>query len=454
MKINTSKESGNLKHTTRRSFLTHASGFITTAALSSACSTIQTGRLAGCHTKDPIQNAISMGFADQPIIQILNAGITAANPHNTQAWKFKILNPTTALLYVDESRLLPVTDPTFRQIHIGQGCLLETARIAASLIFHEASIKLFPEGYSLSTGTGDIGRRPIAKIQLTPTGNKIHPLAEVLQRRHTVRSAYDGPQITPEEFSRIENLIRQASDKSFAGSTVLKFVTQRDLSPSRPSHRQELPNQESTNQDSSKKESKQGEMGKHIHEDEFTRYVDLCMQGFRKEVLTRRTAEESRIWFRIGKDEVYSKRDGINLRDNGLNPIQLWITETFFLTKDPKDYYDESGTKQFLESYEKNFRTAKGMVLFITKKNSTEDWVRAGIDYTRFQLACTKLGFVSRPMSQLLQEFDEMKDLRNELERISGVKAPSKIQMMAFLGRGETDYYSPRRPIQSMIVDS
>ena len=63
------------------------------------------------------------------------------------------------------------------------------------------------------------------------------------------------------------------------------------------------------------------------------------------------------------------------------------------------------------------------------------------------------MGFVSRPMSQLLQEFPEMSDLADEFSQFIGVAAPAKIQMCMFLGRGDTEYYSPRRSLDDMIAD-
>jgi hypothetical protein len=48
---------------------------------------------------------------DTPIMQGVRYGIQAPNPHNTQAWKIRPVSPTQMLLYVDERRTLPVTDP-------------------------------------------------------------------------------------------------------------------------------------------------------------------------------------------------------------------------------------------------------------------------------------------------------------------------------------------------------
>jgi hypothetical protein len=68
--------------------------------------------------KRPNPNAFS-----QPILKAIAIGINAPSPHNTQSWKFKVINDTTMYLYVNEYILLPATDPPSRQIHMGAGCL-------------------------------------------------------------------------------------------------------------------------------------------------------------------------------------------------------------------------------------------------------------------------------------------------------------------------------------------
>ncbi|HNL02610.1 MAG TPA: hypothetical protein PKJ30_15975, partial [Leptospiraceae bacterium] len=66
-----------------------------------------------------------------PILIAINVGITAPNSHNTQPWKFRIISPLEMILYVDEKRILPVTDPPVRQVHISQGTFLELLSIGA-----------------------------------------------------------------------------------------------------------------------------------------------------------------------------------------------------------------------------------------------------------------------------------------------------------------------------------
>jgi len=69
-------------------------------------------------------------------------------------------------------------------------------------------------------------------------------------------------------------------------------------------------------------------------------------------------------------------------------------------------------------------------------------------------LATTKLGLALHPLSQILQEFPEMKATQAEFNPLLGVKEPGKIQMIARLGRSVYQYYRPQRPVTSMLVIS
>lgn len=100
---------------------------------------------------------------DSPILKAIGYGVNAPNPHNTQAWKFKIESDDELLFYVDEDRLLNMTDPTERQIHIDCGCFIEALKIGANIMGYHTNIDYFPEGVYKY---GDIGSKPVAKISL------------------------------------------------------------------------------------------------------------------------------------------------------------------------------------------------------------------------------------------------------------------------------------------------
>ena len=81
-----------------------------------------------------------------PIDKAIAFGCNAPNPHNTQAWKLRNASDLQTVLYVDEARVLPATDPLTRQIHVGCGCFIETLSVGATSMGFETTVESFPEG--------------------------------------------------------------------------------------------------------------------------------------------------------------------------------------------------------------------------------------------------------------------------------------------------------------------
>jgi|RhiMetdeSRZDD1v2_1073273.scaffolds.fasta_scaffold1010297_2 hypothetical protein len=118
-----------------------------------------------------------------PIERAIAYGCNAPNPHNTQAWKLHSVSDVETVLYVDESRLLPATDPPARQIHIGCSCCIETLAVGASTMGYGTTVEEFPEGlYSLD----GVGRKPVARMTLTTQPNSgPNALASSIYTRRT-----------------------------------------------------------------------------------------------------------------------------------------------------------------------------------------------------------------------------------------------------------------------------
>ena len=97
-------------------------------------------------------------------------------------------------------------------------------------------------------------------------------------------------------------------------------------------------------------------------------------------------------------------------------------------------------TKQYsIDAFRNQATGAKGIVMIVTPKNGPAGWVQAGRAYARLQLAATAMGLASHPMSQILQEYEEMRSLREEFEREVGVTGFAKVQMIA--RPGWCDYF-------------
>jgi hypothetical protein len=123
--------------------------------------------------------------------RLLRAAILAANPHNTQPWRFAV-RPGWIDLHADRSRHIGTIDPFLREMHIGLGCALENLLLAAPAAGWIARTALFPDA-------GDASH--IARVTLSRGTSPLSPLYEAIPNRHTNRGAYD-PRPLPESALR------------------------------------------------------------------------------------------------------------------------------------------------------------------------------------------------------------------------------------------------------------
>ena len=87
-----------------------------------------------------------------------------------------------------------------------------------------------------------------------------------------------------------------------------------------------------------------------------------------------------------------------------------------------------------------------------TQQNEFKDWVHAGEDYLRLQLACTQFNYYLHPLSQVLEEFEEMKTVRLDFEQAMGIKKEEKIQMALRFGKSKKPFQSYRRKIGDLMT--
>jgi hypothetical protein len=337
----------------------------------------------------------------QPVMKAIALGINAPNSHNTQAWKFRILDDFEMHLYVDEKRLLPATDPPARQIHMSAGCFLETMAQGATLFGYEAGVQLFPEGYASAM---DFGGKPVAKVALKQTGRAPGPLAQYILRRQTSRLAYTGGMLTEAEFQSLKTLTGDQHGE-------LLFYN-RDLDG----------------------------------------LLDVFYESFAIESRTYATNEETRAWFRFSEKERGEKRDGLSVPQGGMSGLVKIFAEASLKDGDEKTWHGEKSIEGSLKNFKKGLESSKGILIWKTKTNTFEDWVRSGMDYAKFSLAMTKMGFYAHPCNQVIQEYPEMKALRERFDSMMRMSEPEKIQMIVRVGRSKVPYYSYRRKLNDFLV--
>ncbi|MCR9099299.1 MAG: hypothetical protein NXI25_05060 [bacterium] len=388
----------------RREFIIKSGVVITAAALLSAGHPAIAQTLSGAekpgekrNKKRPDPHRFS-----QPIMKAIAIGLNAPSPHNTQSWKFKIIDDNSMLFYVDREVLLPATDPPSRQIHIGAGCFIETLAIGITPLGLTADIQYFPEGYEEAD---DFGIKPVAEIQVRQADNvAVHPLAPYILDRQTNRRPSTGEIVKRTTFEDLQAMAGEVHSK------VLFF------------------------------------------NENLNTFKDIFYRGLDIESRTRSTNEETRLLFRFSESERAEKGNGLSIPQMGYKGLMAKIVEMSVRKGDPVAWHKSSTIDKSMKHIKKAIESTKGVVIWITETNTFKDWVENGRDYMRFSLACTARGLYLHPYNQAIQEYAEMDDLRAEFDQLIGVSGTQKIQMVVRIGHSSKPYYTYRKSLEDYLM--
>lgn len=135
------------------------------------------------------------GAAQTPL-RLVRAAILAANPHNTQPWRF-YLTTDRIDLYADTTRNIGTIDPFRREMHIGLGCALENLLLAARAEGYADQLTLLPEAADAAH---------IAQVDLTPGPVEASELYHAIPRRHTNRGPYANRPVGGDTLARLAAL--------------------------------------------------------------------------------------------------------------------------------------------------------------------------------------------------------------------------------------------------------
>jgi len=337
-------------------------------------------------------------------LQVLAYAILSPNPHNKQPWIIKLTGPTEFELYVDPERLLPATDPYFRQIHIGQGTFLETAVIAASGLGYDADISLFPQGTYSNT---QILNKPVARVSLTAnTAVKVDPLFASLLSRHSNKREYNQQALTQ---SQVSELTRFNAENNHNPLTLVDS----------PAAKKQL--------------------------------EKILTQAMQIEVGNKARDEETIKMFRFNKAEVEKYRDGFGTAQAGLSGLKRLFVENFILSregveKDPTEFGEQAVTMT-----QKTAESTGTFAWITSPSNSRIDQINVGREYCRINLKTNAMGLAQHPMSQVLQEYEDMLPLQASFKAFFNIKESDTVQMLFRLGTAEITPHGPRRLVSDII---
>lgn len=379
--------------------------FINIAGLSLGAATFSSS-LTGCNT---LEASLDYGWngPTEEIkdirLKVLAYAILAPNPHNKQPWIIKLTSSNSFDLYVDPTRLLPETDPYYRQIHIGQGTFLETLAIAATGLGHQADIQYFPQG---SYSNKELQNKPVASISLINNASiEVDPLFSHLLNRQSNKSEYVNQPLAQSKINELREFHRNAS-------STLTLVNSA--------------------------EAKQ-------------KLETVLTQAMQIEVQDKKRDLETIKMFRFNQAELNKFRDGFGLAQSGVSSFKKFLLENLLLSRKraenkPADF----GQQAVSITHDAAVSTATFCWL-TTKTNTRLDQVKVGREYCRINIKTTAMGLAQHPMSQVLQEYKEVIALQEEFKTHFKVGKDDTVQMLFRLGNAVPVTHSPRRSINSII---
>lgn len=344
--------------------------------------------------------------ADEPPARwALAHAILAPSSHNRQPWLVSLREPDAITLFVDRQRLLPETDPWFRQIVVSQGTFLEALVLALRERGVQPTVTLFPAGEFAPRTLDD---RPVARIAWSPpTGGPLpkDPLFAQILKRHTAKVDYDTTRpVVASTLDALRDAVGASPDVRF-GATV---------EPAR-----------------------------------VAALRTLCWESARVELLTPRTVMESVRLTRVGPDEIAAHRDGISV--NSAIPRLAAAVGAF--DRDNPPAAGSTAYEQMMSRFEGHSRTAMGFVWLSTTAGSRAAEVAAGRAYMRLQLKATELGLQVHPMSQAAQEFAEMRPHFDALhsQLVGRPASEETVQMVCRVGHCAPQQHAPRRGVDAVV---
>jgi nitroreductase len=128
--------------------------------------------------------------------------VLAPSGHNTQPWRFKLVDEALELR-ADRTRALPVVDPHDRELTISCGAALAFVRIALRHLGYDAVTEVLPE---------PVERDLLARVRLSPSREphkRDRALFEAIPRRRTMREPFEARDLPAELVDELEQLAEQ-----------------------------------------------------------------------------------------------------------------------------------------------------------------------------------------------------------------------------------------------------
>ncbi|WP_100486393.1 Acg family FMN-binding oxidoreductase [Sporolactobacillus pectinivorans] len=344
---------------------------------------------------------------EDPRIRLSAYGLLAANGHNMQPWKIKLdkNDPMVFYLYADSSRMTKEVDPYSRQLMVTQGTFLDYVAVAGRSTGYPVRISLFPKGkYDETNLVKSMNTKPVAKITLEKAAPQFSPLLSTLYLPDTNRDPYKPAKLTEKQITQLEQL------------------------------------------------SKDPALSVKLYQDKanVSRLGDYAMQGAVIEAGVTRVMQESDRIFRANEYQKNKYRYGYSFEGQGTSGPMMYLMEGL-ITLFPSMNNDQAASDLFIKSTQTSVDHTPAYAMILSKDNSRESQVKSGMLYSRLTLVAHTLGLAVQPLSQVLEEYPEMKGPYTGIRRDYAANG-STIQMLVRIGQPEKQVpLSMRRDVMDLI---
>lgn len=356
---------------------------------------------------DPWQKTYSQKFHD-PRIRLVAHGLLSSNGHNMQPWKIRLdkNNPMVFYLYADSERLTSEVDPFARQMMVTQGTFLEYVNIAGDELGYQTAIDLFPDGgYNEQKLSESMKIKPVAKITITKTSPQSNPLYDFMFLPDTNRMAYMSTKVTSEQINHLKGV------NADADMSIRIFQDRENM-------------------------------------DKLNGYA---MQGATIEAGVSRVMKESETIFRSNEYQKNKYRYGFSVEGQGTSGIMRHLAQGL-ITLFPSMNSGKAASDMFIQSTRTSVDNTPAYALIITKDNSRSSQIKSGMLYSKLVLTAHRLGLVMQPLSQVLEEYPEMKEPYSSIHH-DYVPDGGTIQMLVRLGKPTKEVpQSMRRDVMNLIA--
>lgn len=352
------------------------------------------------------------GEAHEGLLALIPAAILAANPHNTQPWKFDV-GTMHIDVFADVSRSLGAMDVFHREMFLGLGCALENLLLSARAKGYSYDVKLMPDPADENHAATVTFRSGSA------AGAAVRQLFDEIPRRHTDRHGYDvSRDLGTDVRNAMQAVIQREPDDLSRNVRLLLFA---------------------------------GEDERRVSSEAIVQATEFIVND--PDMLHASAAWGPRTW-----PEIQKLRDGITLDAAGLPPM-IRVGGKML----PPLSHEEGHRMWLQATREKHCPTASAFgIIAVRNRYDRAQSLEAGRLWQRLHLWASAEGISLHPMNQVIEVADQ--ELKRDLDPVMNVKlaelcalrGASEISQATFhfrAGYPTSDVLpSPRRALEDVLV--